>query len=76
MKNGTIEYSFLRGWGLLKAKDQEKVKAAIMVRLNIETRNAWCKRRRGDIEPKVSEAKAIEAIFAKYGVSKENVWGV
>ena len=44
-----------------------------MAALNLKTRNTFYIRLRGEIEPKVSEAEAIEAIFKDYGITE--VWG-
>lgn len=44
-----------------------------MEALGITTRMAFLNRLRGDVEPKVSEAKAIESIFAEFGIKE--VWG-
>ena len=41
--------------------------------LNITTRAAWGKRLKGDVEPKISEARAVESVFAEYGIKE--VWG-
>ena len=39
----------------------------------MKTRNTFYIRMRGEIEPKVSEAEAIEKIFSEYGIT--DVWG-
>ena len=44
-----------------------------MITLGITTNVAWLNRLNGKVEPKVSEAKAIEETFAKYGIKE--VWG-
>ena len=66
------EYSFRTGWSLLRQKDAADAKASIMAALKINTRMAWYNRLNGRVEPKVSEVKAIEAVFAKYGIKQ--IW--
>ena len=66
-------YSFQKGYGLVRSKDQPAVKKEIMSALSITSRPAWGARLNGIIEPKISEAHAIEAIFKKYGVT--DPWG-
>ena len=73
MKTRNNEFSFWKGWSQVKLKDHVKVKERIMEALNIKTRLAWCQRRSGKVEPRISEAKAIESIFAEYGI--KDVWG-
>lgn len=73
MEKKTSEFSFWKGWSQVRMKDQVDVRDKIMKALNINTRMAWCQRRLGKVEPKVSEAKAIEEIFAEYGIKQ--VWG-
>ncbi len=67
------EFSFKRGWLQVRNGDAPKVKKLLMEAMNITTRAGWCNRLRGDVEPKVSEAKAIEKIFTSYGI--KDIWG-
>ena len=75
MQNLTImnEFSFKMGFSQLRQKDVPKVKERIMSSLGITTRSSWSARLNGAVEPKVSEAKTIELIFADYGIKQ--VWG-
>ena len=41
--------------------------------LGLTTKAAFYNRLNGDVEPKVSEAKAIEDIFNNYGITE--IWG-
>lgn len=66
-------FSFQKGFGQVKQKDVVRVRAEIMQALGITTRPNWNRRLKGEVVPKVTEAEAIEAIFAKYGVKE--VWG-
>lgn len=66
-------FSFNKGLSLIRQGDAPIIKEKIMKALKITTRAAWWQRRNGIVEPKVSEAAAIERIFAEYGVKE--VWG-
>lgn len=67
------EYSFRKGFSQVRQKDVQKVKKQIMSELGLTTRAGWYLRLNGNVEPKVSEARAIEAVFANYGI--KDVWG-
>lgn len=67
------EYSFKRGISQVKVKDLGAVRTEIMSALGITSRMGYNQRLNGKIEPRVSEAEAIEKIFAKYGI--KDVWG-
>lgn len=67
------QYSFKRGWNQLRGIDRPAVKEEIMDSLGITTKQSWYQRLNGEIEPKVSEAAAIEKAFAKKRITK--VWG-
>jgi hypothetical protein len=66
-------YAFEKGFSQVMNKDVQAVRHEIMEALNVTTRPAFLSRLRGEVEPKVSEAEKIEAIFSKYGVT--DVWG-
>jgi hypothetical protein len=61
------------GFSQVRQKDIPAVRKKIMNTLGITTRSSWSARLNGTVEPKVSEAKAIESIFASYGINE--VWG-
>lgn len=67
-------FSFQKGWSQVKLGDIDGCRKKLMAALNITTRAAWGKRLKGEVEPKISEARAIETIFAEYGI--KDVWGV
>lgn len=67
------EFSFKKGWLQVKTGDVQAVKKRIMEVLNLKTRVSFYQRLNGNVEPKVSEAKAIEEVFADYGI--KDVWG-
>lgn len=73
MDTKTKEFSFWKGWSQVRLKDQKEVQRKIMEALNMESRMAWYQRRVGNIEPKVTEAREIEKVFAEYGIKE--VWG-
>ena len=67
-------FSFSKGWSQVHNGDVPTCRAKLMQALNIKTRAAFLNRLRGEIEPKVSEAKAIEKVFAEFGIKE--VWGI
>lgn len=67
------DYSFKRGFSQVRQKDVKEVKRRIMSALGLTTRVGWYARLNGKVEPKVSEARAIEGVFADFGITK--VWG-
>lgn len=68
-------FSFQRGFNQVKNKDVKNVRKEIMYALKINSRYGWSRRIKGLVEPKVSEAEAIEKILAKYGVEGD-IWGL
>ena len=69
----TNRFAFKKGWGQVPYNLTKTVRERIMAALNLKTRNTFYIRLRGEIEPKVSEAEAIEEIFKDYGITE--VWG-
>ena len=57
----------------MKNFQMQQVKNEILAALGLKTRVSWYQRLYGNIEPRITEAKAIEAVFAKYGIN--DVWG-
>lgn len=66
------KYSFRKGYNQVPAGKQGEVRSAIIRSLGI-AQSAFYSRLRGEVEPKVSEYRAIEAIFKKYGIT--DIWG-
>lgn len=66
-------FAFKKGWNQLKQVDVEQVKTRIMAALNLTSTPPFYQRLNGKVEPKVTEAEAIENIFAEYGITE--VWG-
>lgn len=66
------EFSFKKGWNQLPKALNEECRDKIIAALSISLPTFYA-RLRGDVEPKFSEGKSIEAIFAEYGIV--DVWG-
>lgn len=66
-------FSFNKGWSQVKNGDIPECRNKLMTALNIKTRAAFLNRLKGDVEPKVSEVKAIEDVFAEFGI--KDIWG-
>ncbi|MGM9763334.1 MAG: hypothetical protein ACI3ZQ_04880 [Candidatus Cryptobacteroides sp.] len=66
-------FSFKKGWVQLRSKDQPKVRTKIINALGLKCVASFYPRLNGAYEPRVTEAKAIETIFAEYGIT--DVWG-
>ena len=67
------QFSFKKGWSQVKTVDAPEVRKKLMVALGVNSRAGFCNRMRGDIEPKITEARAIENVFAEYGIT--DIWG-
>lgn len=67
------EYSFKKGFNQVQIGKTSEVKEKLMSVLSITTRASWSSRLNGRIVPKVSEAQAIEKVFAEYGIKQ--IWG-
>lgn len=70
-----LKHSFKRGYGRVPHGKIPEIRSELMSTLNITSKGSWFNRLNGKIEPKVSEVEAIEAVFAKYGVKKTEIWG-
>lgn len=67
------KFSFKKGYSQVRQIDAPVVKERIMNSLGLTTRAAWRQRLLGIVEPKVSEAEAIEKIFKEFGITE--IWG-
>ena len=63
---------FLKGIGQIKEKDSAVVRNELMEALGVISRMSLSNYSRGLIEPKVSQANAIEQVFNKYGITE--IW--
>lgn len=60
-------FSFKRGWLQLRVIDQPEVRTKIINALGLKCTASFYPRLNGAYEPRVTEAEAIEKIFAEYG---------
>lgn len=67
------KFSFKKGFNQVQIGQSSEVKEKLMAALSITTRASWSARLNGQIEPKVSEAQAIEKVFAEYKI--KDIWG-
>lgn len=67
------EFSFQKGWGQVTVGQAKEVKEEIMKKLGIKANSNWLQRLKGNVEPRISEAQAIESVFKKYGIT--DIWG-
>jgi len=65
---------FRNGLEQVKMGDYQDCVAELWKALGINNRNSFYCYRDGKQEPKASQAAAVTAVFAKYGVT-ENIWG-
>ena len=68
------KYAFKKGLDQVKRKDVKNVKMELMNVLGIKTRWGLDQRILGNVEPRISEAEAIEDVFKKYGIN--DFWGL
>lgn len=68
-----MKYSFQKGFKQIPIGKAAEVKGELMEALSVKSRPAWRARLTGKVEPKVSEARKIEKIFAHHGVKE--IWG-
>jgi hypothetical protein len=75
MNTNNYPYSFEKGWSQRRKCDESELRRKLSEAMNLKTKNrmSWWQHLRGLVEPKISEAKAIEEIFAEYGITE--VWG-
>lgn len=66
-------FSFKLGFAQIKMAESKEVRNKLMLALGISTRQAWSKRLKGQVEPKMSEIQAVEMVFAEYGIAE--IWG-
>lgn len=68
-----ISFSFKKGWNQLPNGVLEEARAKIMEALDLKVVTSFYPRLAGKVEPRLSEARAIESIFAEYGIT--DIWG-
>lgn len=67
-------FSFRNGWNQVKNGDLTECRRDIMEAIGSKSRQVFYNWLAGAVEPRVTQKEAIEAAFAKYGVT-ENIWG-
>lgn len=65
---------FLNGLNQLQVGVYKEAVADLKLALGINNRNSFYAYRDGKIEPKATQAEAVESVFNKYGVTA-NIWG-
>lgn len=68
------EHSFQKGLNQVPLGKIPEIKKDIMEALKITSRPAWLRRLKGEVDPKTKEIQSVEAVFKRYGITKE-VWG-
>lgn len=66
-------FSFKKGWNQVRHGDVEQARNKLMDALGLISTPPFYQRLNGKVEPKVTEAEAIERIFAENGIT--DVWG-
>ena len=74
MNDTVYKDGFNAGFVQLQVKDVEAATAELWAALGINNRTSFIQYRYGRIEPKASQAAAVENVFTKYGVTT-NIWG-
>ncbi|MDR2009913.1 MAG: hypothetical protein LBQ22_05480 [Bacteroidales bacterium] len=64
---------FSGGFSQLQLKDISKAQAELYEALGVNNRTSFTQYKNGKIEPKASQAEAVEKVFEKYGIT-ENIW--
>lgn len=65
---------FNAGFMRLQLKDVRPATKELLIALEVNNRVSFGHYRYGRIEPRASQAAAVEAVFRKYGIT-ENIWG-
>lgn len=67
------KYGFVKGFGQVPNNLISTVRIELMNALRLNNMQSWYNRLYGKIEPKISEAEKITAVFAKYDI--HDIWG-
>ena len=73
-RNDNLQEGFNAGFMQLRQIDVEAATKELWQALGINNRNTFAAYKFGRIEPKASQAVAVELVFRKYGVTT-NIWG-
>jgi hypothetical protein len=63
---------FGKGYGQLAIKDKEVATQKLWKALGVNNRNSFWLYKTGKVEPKLSQAQAVEAVFTEYGITE--IW--
>lgn len=74
MSETVYKEGFNAGLQQLRQKDVAACTKELWTALGINNRNSFTQYKTGKIEPKASQAVAVELVFHKYGVTS-NIWG-
>ena len=66
---------FKKGSEFIPKGRYARFRAELMTAWGIKGKTAWYQRLRGEKPLSPCEIEAAEKIFAKYGVTKNNIWG-
>lgn len=69
-------YSFAPGMQKLKVADVKCAKSLIMSALSIKTDSYFSVKKRGIANISLQEYEAVNEIFGRFGIRKEDVWAV
>jgi hypothetical protein len=67
-------YMTLTAYAILNKFDLKEAKKELCEALGINNRVSFYMYKNGKIEPKASQAVAVETVFKKYGITT-NIWG-
>lgn len=71
--NANYKDGFALGYRQLRVMDVKNAKQDLWAALGINNRVSFAAYRDGSVEPKASQAAAVEAVFHKYGIT--DIWG-
>ena len=74
MAQKTEKLSFWNGYNQIARRDLFKFKEEIMQAVGCKTRTSFYQKLHGQENLRVWEKEAIDAVFKKYGITK-NIWG-
>jgi hypothetical protein len=72
----SLVYSFKPGTGKVSVNDAGKLNKELSDLLGCKTRQYYNRRRNGIVNIPAQTKEAIEGVFAKYGVTPDEIWKV
>jgi len=73
MSEKNYKEGFNLGWGQLQTKDVPMAREKLLVALGINNRVSLSAYKTGKLEPKATQAAAVEGVFNEFGITE--VWG-